>query len=176
MIIMGKWEELDIEVNVNYDDTAINETILKIEELHEIFNPLGDMLNDFKKDVENEIKNGTKEIAEQTKSIQEQIISMNGSVASGQLLNSIEIEQTSEFNYIIGTSITDFYPLTIENGRDDVYPVNAKYLHFVAKDGTEVFTKHSRATKPKPFVEPTFIRIQNEAISILEGSVSNVTN
>lgn len=172
---MGTWEELDIEFNVNLDLSVIDDGINRAESLDDCFSPVVEILNQFKSDIEEGVKNGSQEIAERTKSIQEEIISANGSVASGQLLGSIEIEQNSDYNYTIGTTIEDFYPLVVEKGRGAVVPVNAKYLHFYV-DGSEVFTKYSSPSEPRPFVEPTFMRIENEAIDIIRGNLSNVTD
>lgn len=172
---MGTWEELDIEFNVNLDLSGIDDGINMAESLDECFSPLVEILNQFKSDVEDGVKSGSQEIAERTKSIQEEIISANGSVASGQLLGSIEIEQNDDYSYTIGTTLEDFYPLVVEKGRGPVVPVNAKYLHFYV-DGNEVFTKYSGPSEPRPFVEPTFVRIESEAMDIIRGNLPNVTD
>lgn len=172
---MGAWDELDIEFTVNTDYGNIDELINEASASHECFNPIVEILNEFKNQIDEDIKRGSEEIAERTKSIQESIIQANGSVASGQLLESIEIEKKGDFNYIIGTSITDFYPLTVEKGRGAVRPINTKALHFYVND-EEVFTKYSSPSQPKPFVEPTFNQIQNEALDIIRENLTNVTD
>lgn len=45
------------------------------------------------------------------------------------------------------------YAAAVHNGHGDITPVNGRFLHFFAKDGTEVFTLHVRATKGVPFLK-----------------------
>ena len=84
----------------------------------------------------------------------------NTSVYSGDLNASINIiEETNEY-VTVGTPL--FYAIYVEYGRGPVNPVTAKVLHFFTKDGKEVFTTHSAASEPRPFLEPAVISQQNK--------------
>ena len=94
----------------------------------------------------------------------------NTSVYTGELNASINIlEETSEY-VTVGTPL--FYAIYVEYGRGPVNPIRAKVLHFFTKDGKEVFTTHSAASEPRPFLEPAVIT-QTKNLSLIYAENTN---
>lgn len=169
-------EELQIKVNLETDFNSIENLNLSSSdsEVDDILDEIKNMFLNVKSDVEQGLEEGMQTIAETIKGLQEKYIKINNSISTGALLNSINIEKIGKYEYLIGTSIEDIYPLTIEYGRDEVRPKSAKVLRWYNKSGDVVFSYYSSATKPKPFVQPSFDDIENEVENILMGAISNV--
>lgn len=108
-------------------------------------------------------------VAERLQSNQEMIISSKHYL-TGMMANSVDITHDGP-DYLVGntaTSVDGFpYPLAIETGRREVFPVNRKWLRWFEGGigGKPVFAKHSSAVSADPFVEPS---IQNTAWDIDE--------
>lgn len=87
---------------------------------------------------------------------QRQIISMKH-YRTGMMANSVDVVKDGDGVYLVGntaTSVDGFpYPLAIETGRREVYPVNAKVLRWWDQSGEIVFSKHSKAVSPDPYVQ-----------------------
>ncbi|AMK16320.1 hypothetical protein [Methanobrevibacter olleyae] len=175
---MGAWPELDTEINVNVDTSDLDQLIdlINSSDLSEVFAPATEIFTDLKKGIEDGSSKGAKELAERTKSLQELTIGLNGSIARGALLNSINVEETGDRSYLVGTSIEHFYPLTIEKGRGAVVPVTKKFLHYYTLSGVEIFSKYSSPTSPKPFVELAYQQVLGEAEDIIWRNIANVTD
>lgn len=168
-------DELQIRVNGELQTSQIDEFNLSSSdsEINDILSEIKNIFNNIKEDIKNGFDVGIEKIADEVKSLQEFYITSNGSVKSGNLLSSIEIRQQGRNDYLIGTIITEIYPLCIENGRKEVRPVNAKVLRWY--DGSSpVFSMYSSATKPKPFVQPSFEDIEDKALDILSEALDNV--
>ena len=90
-------------------------------------------------------------------------------------LTGKQIEELSDTSYLVGTSITHFYPLCVEKGRGEVRPVNAKVLHWFTLSGNEVFSMYSSPAPPRPFVKPAYEQTQSEAQDIIQKSIFNQT-
>lgn len=75
-----------------------------------------------------------------------------------KMWSSIDYIPNGEGSFIVGaTAHSDNgfpYPLSIENGRREVRPVNpgVKFLHWV-DNGQNIFAKRSRAVKADPYVQ-----------------------
>ncbi len=161
---MGTWDELDIDIEVELDTS-------KLDAFESAFAELGIStapISDIKKELKEKVAKGAEEIANQAKSLQEQYIRNNGSIHTGRLLSSIYIFHTGDMTYTVGTTISHFYPLCIENGRGAVRPVRAKALHYITKNGQEVFSQYSSPTTPKPFVQPAYDKLKGDATSIIK--------
>lgn len=176
---MGKWEELNVEIDVTVDTSDIDKVIDDINsgdsDIAELFAPAIEILSNYKKGVESGSKKGAEKVADRTRSLQELTIAMNGSIAKGNLINSIEVEKKSDTNYLVGTNIDHFYPLTIEKGRGEVRPIRFKFLHYFTLSGIEIFSKYSRPTTPKPYVEPSYRQVLSEAEDIVWEEIANAT-
>ena len=171
---MGTWDELDTEVNVNLNTDELDELIEVLGD-DPIFEPAVEIAKRYKKGIEDGAKTGAKTIAQVDKSLQELAIATNATMFSNKLLNSIEITDESETNYIIGTNITHFYPLCVEKGRMEVRPIRAKYLHWFTLSGNEIFSKYSSPAPPRPFVKPAFEETNNRAVDIVKVAIYNAT-
>ena len=171
---MGTWDELDTEVNVNLNTDELDELIEVLGD-DPIFEPAVEIAKRYKKGIEDGAKTGAKTIAQVDKSLQELAIATNATMFSNKLLNSIEITEESETNYIIGTNITHFYPLCVEKGRREVRPIRAKYLHWFTLSGNEIFSKYSSPAPPRPFVKPAFEETNNRAVDIVKVAIYNAT-
>lgn len=98
-------------------------------------------------------------VAERLQSNQEMIISSTHYL-TGMMANSVDISADGT-DYLVGntaTSIEGFpYPLAIETGRREVFPVEAKVLRWFegGLGGTPIFAHHSSEVAPDPFVQPS---------------------
>lgn len=171
---MGTWDELDTIVNVDVDTSELD-TLIDMLSDNPVFKPAIEIAERYKKGIIEGSKEGASEIAKRVKSLQELMISGNGSIFSGDLLNSIEIEQEGEYSYVIGTTIEHFYPLCVEKGRGEVRPINAPFLQWQNLDGSWVRTMYSSPAQPKPFVKPAYEQTESEAIDIVKTEIYNAT-
>ena len=171
---MGNWSELDTEVNVNLNTDGLDE-LIEVLGNDSIFQPAVEIALRYKNGIIEGAKSGAKTIAQVDKSLQELAIATNATMFSNKLLNSIEITEESETNYLIGTNITHFYPLCVEKGRREVRPIRAKYLHWFTLSGTEIFSKYSSPAPPRPFVKPAFEETNNRAVDIVKEAIYNAT-
>ena len=98
-------------------------------------------------------------VAEKLQSNQEMIISSKHYI-TWMMANSVDISQDGN-DYLVGntaTSVDGFpYPLAIETGRREVFPVEKKVLRWFdgGLGGTPIFAHHSSAVDPDPFVKPS---------------------
>lgn len=113
-------------------------------------------------------------VSESLSSHQEEIISMKHNF-TGMMMSSVDITKDGNAQYLVGntaTSIDGFpYPLAIETGRREVYPVERKWLRWWTEpyfSGDVVFAKRSSAVEPDPFVEPSI----NLTLSTLDDIVN----
>lgn len=172
---MGTWDELDTEVTVELDTTELDD-LINVLSNDPIFQPALEIAERYKKGLEEGSKIAAIKIAETDKSLQELAIATNSTMMSMSLLNSIEIEEESETDYIIGTNMTHFYPLCVEKGRREVRPIRAQFLHWFTLSGIEIFSKYSSPAPPRPFVKPAFEETTNRAIDIVKEAIYNATN
>lgn len=166
---MGTWDELDIGVEVELDTSELDDAINIVANTEYFSDVLGDELEKLKEDLNKNSDELAQQLAEKGKSLQQLAIGLNGTIASGDLLNSIEVESDGERSYLVGTTINHFYPLVVEKGRGAVVPVRAKVLHFFTQSGNEVFTRYSKPFAGKPYVEPAYQQLLSEADSIAKG-------
>lgn len=167
---------VDVEVDTSDLDNIVNLCQpIGNAEIDAILMEMVNIAESYKKGIEEGCKQGAVELAERTKSLQELYIGLNGSIATGALVQSIDIVQSSEGYYLIGTDIIHFYPLCVEKGRRDVYPIRAKALHYFTLSGVEIFSKHSGPAPAKPFVQPAFEAVKGEAEETVWRNIANAT-
>ena len=171
---MGTWNELDTEVNVNLNTSELDE-LIEFLNGDEVFKPAVEIAERYKNGLVEGAKIGAKTIAQTDKSLQELAIATNATMASMNLLNSIEIEEESETSYIVGANIAHFYPLCVEKGRREVRPITAKALHWFTLSGTEIFSQYSSPAPPRPFVKPAYEETSNRAVDIVKEAIYNAT-
>ena len=81
----------------------------------------------------------------------------NTNINTGDLLSSIMILEEGDDFIVIGTRSD--YAGYIEYGRGPVKPKDPDgWLHWISKDGKDVFSKFAKATEPSPFMEPAVIQ------------------
>lgn len=149
---MGAWSELDTEISVDVDTSDLE----KILELDDIFEPVKETASKLIQNLHDGSKEAVEDIARRNKSFQEQAIAETCDNPSGMLLSSIQQEEINNgYGFIVGTIINHIYPLCVEFGRGEVYPVRAKALAFYL-DGELVFRKSVGKAEPRPFVAPAY--------------------
>lgn len=162
---MGTWDELDIEYSVRNETSSLDEIISECNdsEFADIFAPAMEIAEKCKTAIDEGSKLGLQITADMTESRESRHISNPSEhpYAQGLLASSIVTQAIDEYTYIVGTSISHFYPLTVEYGREDAYPVNAKSLAWYSLTGELVFSKVSRGHNGYPYVEPTFDEMKN---------------
>ena len=151
---MGAWEELDTEIMAELDISDL-EKISELNDEYGIFEPVQKIAEDMKNNIETGCKKAVEDLAKRNISFQEKWINKNCKNPSGMLASSIDMEQQDDYSIITGTRINDVYPMSIEYGHTDIYPVRAKALAFYW-EGELIFRKHVNPTEPRPFVAPAY--------------------
>jgi len=152
---MGAWEELDTEIiaETDFDDL---DTLLDLDDPYNVFEDLTDIVKDLKNKFDEGTKNGVKSLANFNRSQQQRYL-QNCKNPSGRLSTSINDEKKTPFNFIIGTSIKEIYPLCVELGRGEVHPHPPRTrLRFYGEGGYLIYPLMSAPAKPVPFVAPAY--------------------
>lgn len=150
---MGAWSELDTEISVDVDTSDLE----KILEFDDVFEPVKETAERLIRNIHDGSKEAVEDIARRNKSFQEQFIAVQCKNPSGMLQSSIQTEEIDGgYGYIVGTIIAHFYPLCVEFGRGEVYPIRAKALAFYDDSGELVFRKKAGRAEPRPFVAPAY--------------------
>ncbi|WP_458454433.1 hypothetical protein [Methanobrevibacter sp.] len=164
---MGAWKELDTEISVD-TDTSDLEKILTINDEFGIFEPIKETVTNLIKNIHDGSKEAVEDIARRDKSFQEQIIAEKCKNPSGMLQSSIHAQKINDgYGFIVGTVIKHIYPMALEYGRKEVYPIRAKALAFYADSGELLFRKKVGRSRPRPFVAPAYKKTSNIAEEIL---------
>lgn len=173
---MGAWDELDTEISAELDLTGLDvlEEVLNDDE-YGIFEPALDYIDKLRNGIDEGTKRGVGEIAGRNRSFQEQIIYEVCDNPSGMLASSINDEQQSEYSYLVGTIINHIYPMCVEYGRGEVYPVRAKALAFYL-DGELVFRKSVGKAEPRPFVAPAYEKTNDIAKDLMLLEINHAIN
>lgn len=150
--------EITTRIHVNVNTDSINEAINRIDSdpfLSQIPSITG-ILKEKQEQLDGLVEPVGYSVAERLQSNQETIISTKHYI-TGMMANSVDISSDGR-DYLVGntaTSIDGFpYPLAIETGRREVYPVEKKVLRWF-NGGTPVFSMYSRSVPADPFVEPS---------------------
>lgn len=149
--------EITTRVSVELDTSELDNALSVIQS-SEILSEIGlaEELEETKETLTNLKEPLAKAVAEALQSNQEMIISSKHHV-SGMMANSVDAMQDGE-DYLVGntaSSVDGFpYPLAIETGRREVYPINAKVLRWF-DGGNPVFSRYSGSVDADPFVEPS---------------------
>lgn len=153
--------EITTRIHVNVNSDSIDEGIARFESdpyLSQI-SSIGDILREKKSQLEGLAEPVASGVAERLQSNQEMIISSKHYI-TGMMANSVDISQDGN-DYLVGNtamSVDGFpYPLAIETGRREVFPVDKKVLRwFEGGDfSSPVFARHSSSVAADPFVKPS---------------------
>ena len=163
--------DLETRIKIEMKTDQIDETI-NLCKSNPLFDEIGDMVVEFKENVTNAAQEGLREAAEDNKDLQIMFITINKSIVTGGLIQSIVVNEESETSFTIVPEAD--YANFVENGRSEVRPVSARVLHWVDY-GEDIFRMYSGPSQPKPFVEPAFERTDDgRAIKFVEEAISNV--
>lgn len=172
---MGSWNELDTEISVELDLTGLDNLALKYEG-DEIFDGVADYVKLLKKGWETGAKRAVVELSNRNRSFQELYINQKCKNPSGMLASSIQLIKKNPFTYIVGTNINHIYPMAVEYGRREVYPIKAKALAFYSDSGELVFTKKAGRAEARPFVAPAYQATNNLAETFVMLEINHVIN
>ena len=152
---MGAWDELDTEITVDVDTSDLDD-LQYLDDPYGIFDDVQNYALDLSEAVHDGSKRGVEEIAVRNRSFQQQIIAEVCDNPSGMLMSSIQEEEENDgYTFIVGTIINHIYPMSVEYGRSEVYPIRAKALAFYL-NGELVFRKSVGKADPRPFVAPAY--------------------
>ena len=148
--------DLTTRITVNVHSDSIDDAISRMSQ----FPSIVEALENKKNQLEGLEQPVAEAVAEKLQSNQEMIISSKHYI-TGMMANSVDISQDGR-DYLVGNtahSVDGFpYPLAIETGRREVFPVEKKWLRWFEGGiigGTPIFAKRSGSVDPDPFVEPS---------------------
>ena len=169
--------EITTTVTVQTKSTDLDKSIdlLKSDEITlTCFSDVIEHLENTKNQLDNVSDEMALAVSESLQSHQSQIISMKHRF-TGMMMNSVDITKDGQAKYLVGntaTSVEGFpYPLAIETGRREVFPINAKMLRWWTGawfSGDVVFAKRSSSVPADPFVQPS--------IDLTMGTVEEIIN
>jgi hypothetical protein len=175
--MVGFIPEITTKVTVTSDTTQIDDAISLMEsdpilsELSSIIDELQDKKNTIKS-LEEPVGDA---VSQSLKSNQEMIISSKHYI-TGMMANSVDITQDGS-DFLVGNTATSYdgfpYPLAIETGRREVFPINAKMLRWF-DGGTPIFATHSSSVDPDPFVEPSIDDTMYDIDKIVNDAINEV--
>lgn len=159
-----------VTVNVHSENIENAKTRLESDPFLSQCSSIGEWINEKEQQLKSLEQPVANAIGERLKSNQEMIIAAKH-VNTGMMAGSVEITQDGS-DVLVGntaTSVDGFpYPLAIETGRREVYPVDKSVLRWF-EGGQPVFAKRSGAVAADPFVEPSI----NTTMGEVEGIVHN---
>lgn len=153
--------DLTTRITVNVNSDSIDDAISRIESDKFLSQTsIADKLLEKKNQLDDLEEPVAEAVAERLQSNQEMIISSKHYI-TGMMANSVDISQDGR-DYLVGNtahSIDGFpYPLAIETGRREVFPVEKKWLRWFEGGvigGTPIFAKRSGSVEADPFVQPS---------------------
>lgn len=153
--------DLTTRITVNVNSDSIDDAISRIESDKFLSQTsIADKLLEKKNQLDGLEEPVAEAVAERLQSNQEMIISSKHYI-TGMMANSVDISQDGR-DYLVGNtahSIDGFpYPLAIETGRREVFPVEKKWLRWFEGGvigGTPIFAKRSGSVDADPFVQPS---------------------
>ena len=173
--------EITTRITVNVHSDSIDEGIERIESdpFLSQCSSLIEALREKKSQLEGLEEPVANTVAERLQSNQETIISTKHYI-TGMMANSVDISQDGR-DYIVGntaTSVDGFpYPLAIETGRREVFPVEKKYLRWFEGGqigGTPIFSKYSKSVAADPFVQPSIDTTIEDIEEIVRDAVRGI--
>ena len=174
--------EITTTVSVEADTKDLEESINLMQSneiMSECFTDIIEYLEG-KLEETNELVDPTAEAVAESLSAYQSAIIKTKHYATGMMANSVDVMKDGEGVYLVGntaTSVDGFpYPLAIETGRREVYPINAKALRwFDGGDyGSPIFAKKSSAVKEDPFVDYSIQNLQDAIEEIVNPIINKV--
>jgi hypothetical protein len=163
--------ETGTEVTVNIDPSGLDQLINVIQGdkiLSEVLAPAVDQLQKDKDTLKDSATNLANVIAERIKSYQEQFISMNQSIVTGNMHDTIFVDPQGDGEAEVGaTALSEKgfpYPIVVEKGSDPHEIENAF--------GRGITVQHP-GTSPKPFVGPSLDYIKQDVDELCGSEVTS---
>ena len=168
---MGAWDELDTELTVVNDVSALDDIINECNgEFADIFQEVIQDAGNLKEAIDEGSQIGLEITADRLMSRESRYATdsshrAENSRASGKLASSITVEGGG-YQYTVGTTIDEIYPMSVEYGRGEVHPIppNTR-LRFYGQDGYLIYPLMSAEAPPYPFVQPAY----DEVVELVEG-------
>ncbi len=168
---MGAWDELDTELTVSNDVSALDDIVNECSgEFAEIFEDTLQTVEQLKVAIDEGSQDGLEIVANRLMSRESRYATepshrAENSRASGKLASSITVEGGG-YQYVVGTTIDEIYPMAVEYGRGEVHPIppNTR-LRFYGKEGYLIYPLMTSEAPPYPFVQPAF----EEIVDLVEG-------
>ena len=168
---MGAWDELDTELTVVNDVSALDDIVKECNgEFADIFQEVIQDAETLKTAIDEGSQLGLEITANRLMSRESRYATdsshrAENSRASGRLASSITVEGGG-YQYTVGTTIDEIYPMSVEYGRGEVHPIppNTR-LRFYGQDGYLIYPLMSAEAPPYPFVQPAY----DEVVELVEG-------
>ena len=169
--------EITTRITVNIDTSELDDA-LNVIQSDEILSDLPSLVDDLENCKSKLIS--FKEpigsaVAEQLSTNQEDIISSKHYI-TGMMANSVDITGDGR-DYLVGNTATSYdgfpYPLAIETGRREVYPIDAKVLRWF-NGGQPVFSHYSSGVDADPFVQPSIDETKYEIEQIVSDIIGGL--
>ena len=144
---MPGWYGHDITLDLHLDDF---EEISLPGEFMEVAECVNDEIREMNNTLENSLPDIVDQLALDSQQLQQEALVGYDSIVTGELFNSIQITGGGN-SASIGTGI--FHAQFVNDGRGSVTAENKKCLHFISKDGAEVFVKSVGPAEARPYVE-----------------------
>ena len=172
--------ETGTKVTVKTDSQGLDDIINVIQSdeiLSQVLSPAVEQLNKDKEALKEAATSLANAAAERIKSYQEQFISMNQSIVTGNMHDTIFVEPGDGEAEVGATALSDDgfpYPVVIENGsRPHVIEGNPLLAFYWPKEGTFVITHSVQhpGTSAKPFVQPSLEYIDQDFEELVQSEV-----
>ena len=156
---MGAWDELDTELTVVNDVSALDDIVKECNgEFADIFQEVIQDAETLKTAIDEGSQLGLEITANRLMSRESRYATdsshrAENSRASGKLASSITVEGGG-YQYTVGTTIDEIYPMAVEYGREEA----ARFASFFAG-------LSSAEAPPYPFVQPAY----DEVVELVEG-------
>ena len=164
-----------VTVNVHSENIENAKARLESDPFLSQCSSIGEWINEKEQQLKSLEQPVANAIGERLKSNQEMIIAAKH-VNTGMMAGSVEITQDGS-DVLVGntaTSVDGFpYPLAIETGRREVYPVEKSVLRWF-EGGQPVFAKRSKAVAADPFVEPSIDLTLSEVEKVVRDYLGEI--
>ena len=146
-----------------------NEITFELEGIAEVQKELDELIGQVKDEASVEMMT---KVGDAVKWWMQQNILKEKLLKTGALFNSVFVTALTNDNgsdVYIGPNTEEVVYAMIQNYGGDIYPKNAKYLHFWY-NGKEIFSKHVYLP-PRPYIEPAFDDHQEEILTLMEDEL-----
>lgn len=136
-------------------------------EFQEVADCVNDEIHQINNLLEKKVPDILDTLAVDSQQLQQEALSGYGSIITRKLFDSIDITGGGN-SRDIGTNL--FYAKYVNDGRRPVTAKNKKALHFITKDGAEVFAKSVSSASPRPYIEDS----SKELTTVIDELVTEV--